>query len=71
MALSDRQLMDRFCLLISQLYQNKKITEHEFNVLYFYGMYNNEHNGVPKLNSWKEVEEYTQDLYSHKETSHK
>lgn len=72
MALTDKQIRDEFTFRISKLYIEKRITEREANELLFYGLYNNEyHSGVPKLNSWEEVEEYTRKLYSYQGTSHK
>lgn len=71
MALTDKQIRDEFVFRISKLYIDKKITVQEANELLFYGLYNNEWNNTPKLNSWKEVEEYTQKLYSYRGTSHK
>lgn len=59
MALTDKQIRDEFVFRISKLYIDKKITVQEANELLFYGLYNNEWNNTPKLNSWKEVEEYT------------
>lgn len=71
MALTNMQIMDEFTFRVSKLYIEKRITEQEANELLFYGLYNNEYNKVPKLNSWEEVEEYTQKLYSYRGTSHK
>lgn len=71
MALTDKQIRDEFVFRVSKLYIEKQITEQEANELLFYGLYNNEWNNVPRLNSWKEVEEYTQKLSSYQGTSHK
>lgn len=71
MALTDKQIRDEFVFRVSKLYIEKQITEQEANELLFYGLYNNEWNNVPKLNSWKEVEEYTQKLYPYQGTLHK
>lgn len=71
MVLTDTQIFEEFTIRVSRLYIDKKITEREANELFFYGLYNNKHNGVPKLNSLEEVDEYTRKLFAHRGTSHK
>ena len=68
MALTDTEIFEEFTNRVSRLYVDKKITEREANELFFYGLYNNKHNGVPKLNSLEEVDEYTRKLYEPKRT---